>query len=142
MKFLWDLETSKLLLKCHEWLRTEKKSFMLLRLLTIKRVTVLTLWQTPVTQKFTSYFNVSSNNWVNRWVKKWHVFQITGQKQRFNEIFSHDLVSIIVISHAYGTFNNIRNLHHASYNFRLCKSFDHWPMQFRALQLQHYHELR
>ena len=66
---------------------------------------------------------VSSNNWVNRWINKWHVFQIIGQKQRFNEISSHILVYILVLCHAYGTFTNIRNLHHASYNFRLCKSW-------------------
>ena len=40
---------------------------------------------------------------------------MTGQKQRFNEISSHILVSILVLSHAYGTFTNIKNLHHASY---------------------------
>ena len=54
-----------------------------------------------------------------------HVFQITGQKQRFNETSSHILVSILVLYYAYGTFTNIRNLHHASYDFRLRKSFDH-----------------
>ena len=47
---------------------------------------------------------------------------MTGQKQRFNKILFHILV---YISHAYGTFTNIRNLHHASYDFKLRKSFDH-----------------
>ena len=118
---LKDLERpSKLLLKCHEWIRTEKKSFTLLRLLTIKQVTVLTLWQTPVTLKLRYIW---SNNWVNRWINKWNVLQITGQKQRFDEISFHILISILVLYHAYGTFTNIRNLHHASYDFRLFKSW-------------------
>ena len=54
--------------------------------------------------------------------------------QRF-EISFHILVSILGLCHTYGTFTNIRNLHHASYNFKLCKSFDHRPMQFMAIQL-------
>ena len=123
LKFLWDLERSlkDLLISSQVlWIRTEKKRVMLLRLLTIKQVTVLTLWQTPITLKLRYIW---SNNWVNRWIKKWNVLQITGQKQRFDEISFHILISILVLYHAYGTFTNIRNLHHASYDFRLCKSW-------------------
>ena len=35
------------------------------------------------------------------------------------------MVSILVLCHAYGIFTNIRYLHHAIYDFWLCKSFDH-----------------
>ena len=44
-------------------------------------------------------------------------FQITGQKQRLNGISFHIFVSILVLCHAYSTFTNFRNLHHAIYDF-------------------------
>ena len=43
--------------------------------------------------------------------------------------FERNIISyfgiFLELCHAYGTFTNTKNLYHVSFDFRLCRSFDH-----------------